>query len=52
MLRKRKLTKLKGPMQLGDSTRRRVARKATRSKLINRRLKQTTMRFEEGELAS
>ena len=49
MLRRKRTTKLNGSMKLGDSTRRRIAKKVTRSKLTNRRLKQISMQLNEVE---
>lgn len=49
MFKRRRLNKVNSSMRLGDSTRRRIAKKVTRSKLTKRRLKQIPMRFEELE---
>lgn len=51
MFKRRRLNKLKSPSKLGDSTRRRIARKATRSNLTKRRLKQISLSLEDSELA-
>ena len=48
MFKRRRNTKLK-TTRFSDSTRRRIAKKMSNKRLISRRLKQITMRFEEAE---
>jgi len=52
MFKRRRSIKLKITTRFADSTRRRIARKANNKRLVGRRLKQTTMRFEEAEASS
>ena len=47
MFKRRKVSRLTGEKRFMDRTRRRVARKAAAKRVVQRRIKQTTMLFEE-----
>ncbi len=50
MFKRRRTTKLGGDKRLLDRTRRRVARKAAVKRIVQRRIKQTTLRFEDAHI--